>query len=170
MTIEINSFHMLVGRLNPMTIYHRDLIEQNRIRYIFLTGTEDAESNPIPARLKVDMTLEAFRHVNYTVVQCSGVFDAIQKARAFWAPEHITLHCGSDRAADYQRLNTYSKELGLKELVVQSYDRLDDQHSATHLRQLAKDGNFKEFEQLCGYRPHHIEVAYEVIRHKYGCI
>lgn len=170
MTDKHNTLNMIVGRFNPLTKYHKELIETNDIRFVYMTWSEDNDRNPIPAPRKQIIT-EFSLAGDRIVILCKDLFQALEHAsNHIKGPRRIRLHCGSDRQADYQRLNTYTEQLGVKKLIVTSYPRMDDDHSATRLRELARQGDFAKFSELCGYHSCYHQEVYDMLRRTYGCV
>lgn len=172
MTQKYNATHLIVGRFNPLTKYHAEIIVNQPGIVIGMTTSHNSDKNPLEPNLKYRMLEYAFAKQKQqpVVIMVQDVLQAvIYVGKGFCTPE-IILHCGSDRATDYLRLNTYTEPEGIRIVDVVSTDRLAPEHSATYLRELARDGKKKEFKALCGFRGNHRDVAYRAIRTHYGCI
>lgn len=164
---------LFVGRFNPLTIHHLDVFRQMEgIRLIFVTGTQGPK-DPLSVDQKMlmldDVVVNRLGDGRTYTAQVKDVVDALRTAASYAEvgnlSNEVILHCGSDRALAYQRLNTYKDETGvvIKEVVI--HQRVDDKHSATHLRSLAIQGNWNEFQKLCGYvNIVHKSIAYNMIR------
>lgn len=167
--------HLMVGRFNPLTIYHLEAMNKmptTRNTVIAATRSQGDDKNPIPLGQKwtsLDRALTARGVPPYVSILCDNVLDGILQCRTFLMRE-IILYCGSDRADDYLRLNTYTEPEGIRVVDVVCIDRTDDHHSATYLRELAILGKKKEFKALCGYIGRDKDAAYHAIRSHYGCI
>lgn len=135
--------------------------------WVFMTESYN-DKNPIPPGTKFEM-LECALH-NSVVKPCRDLFDALEQMGKITNYSGIRLHCGDDRAHDYQRLNTYTEQFGVQIVEVVPHERLDPNHSATYLRSLAREGRKTEFKRLCGFVGEHKEEAYTIIRNYYGCI
>ena len=165
-----NRVDLVIGRFNPLTIYHKELISAigaKGMTIVATTKTQDA-NNPLAPNIKRLYMHHAHLNVRGIVI-CKDAVDAILSVKAYGADE-VVIHCGDDRADNYLRLNTYTEPDGVKIVDVVSAKRLHSTHSATYLRALAKDGREQEFMDLCGYRGQCKQFAYRLIRQYYGCI
>lgn len=174
MPAKDNVFHVLVGRFNPLTVYHLDVIRTLPMYHsvVATTITQGNDKNPLsyPDKYRwMDRALIQAARYN-TLFPCTDVLDAIKNTHRIFGCEEIVLHCGSDRAEDYLRLNSYTEPEGIRIVDVQSIARLDCDQSATYLRELAKQGRKKEFKQLCGYVGRDKDHAYKAIRDHYECV
>lgn len=175
MNQKYNGLYLMVGRFNPLTIYHLEAINKmpEGRSVIGMTKTEGNDKNPLPLGMKdlflgrslVDRADPVRVHFH-----CDDVLNAVIRCKEMYRVDEVVLYCGSDRAQDYLRLNTYTEPEGIRVVDVVCVDRLDDQHSATYLRELAKLGKKKEFKALCGYVGRDKDKAYDMIRSHYGCI
>lgn len=174
MTANDNTWHLLVGRFNPLTVYHLDLIRQMPMYHTIIatTQTQGNDKNPIGYRDKyrwMDRALVNAGHYNM-LIPSRDVLHAIKVTHDIYGCTEIVLHCGSDRAEDYLRLNSYTEPEGIRIVDVRSIPRLDSDQSATYVRELAKTGKKKEFKELCGYIGRDKDHAYKAIRDHYGCV
>lgn len=168
-----DNLSLFVGRFNPLTVHHLDVFQQMEgKRLILVTGTEGPR-DPLSVEQKMmmldDVVINRLGDNRTSTARVQNVVDALHVAAAYAKvdnlPNEVILHCGSDRAVAYQRLNTYKDETGvvIKEVVI--HERVDDSHSATHLRALAVQGKWNEFQKLCGYvNVVHKSIAYNMIR------
>lgn len=175
MSQKYNGLYLMVGRFNPLTIYHLDVINNMPLErsVIGMTKSEGDDKNPLSCGMK-DQFLERALLDRADPVRvhfhCNDVLHAVFQCKEIYRVNEVVLYCGSDRAQDYFRLNTYTEPEGIRIVDVVGINRLDDQHSATYLRELAKLGRKKEFKELCGYVGRDKDAAYAAIRSHYGCI
>lgn len=165
----------MVGRFNPLTIYHLDAIRKmpDHQTLVATTRSYGDKNNPLNAGDKwiyLDRALTTHIRPTLVSIRCDNVIDAVLQCKTINLSTEVVLYCGSDRAEDYLRLNTYTEPEGIRIVDVVSIDRLDVHHSATHLRELAVLGKKKEFKALCGYVGRDKDKAYHAIRTHYGCI
>lgn len=152
----------MIGRFSPLTTYHLAVIQQmTGSRIVLVTQSFDSK-NPIPPSLKIDMIRRAVP--NATIIGCKHVIDGLTQIGKLHTNAQITLHCGSDRSEDYQRLNTYTETTGVTIKTVVTHRREADQHSASYVRSLAQAGDYQRFESVCGLAVTDAEVAYHLIR------
>lgn len=171
---------VFMGRFNPFTVYHKDIIEQMEGNKIIVTTSSYDDKNPIGLDLKLELmsnTLNEF-YPDVTLLHARDAFTALKTVRSTcphlgdWGSSdsllHVTLHCGSDRAGEYLRLNTYTHETGvvIEKFVV--HHRINDAQSATRARIFARLGDWKHFREICGYNGSDAERAYESIQKYYA--
>lgn len=175
MTQNYNRMNLMVGRFNPLTIYHLDAIRKmpENQTLIATTRSQGNDRNPLNAGDKwifLDRALTTYIRPTLVSIRCDDVLDAVLHCKTLTLSTEVVLYCGSDRAEDYLRLNTYTEPEGIRVVDVVCIERLDDHHSATYLRELAVLGKKKDFKALCGYVGRDKDKAYHAIRNHYGCI
>ena len=170
MNQKYNGLYLMVGRFNPLTVHHAAVINQmpDGQSVVATTMSEGNDKNPIRTKYKLDFMANAL--TAYPIFECTDVINGILQCKTLYGADEVILYCGSDRAQDYLRLNTYTEPEGIRVVDVVCVDRLDEKHSATYLRELAKLGKEKEFKALCGYSGRDRDAAYKMIRSHYGCI
>lgn len=157
------------GRMNPPTIGHQKVMDvaaktaAGGKYIIYITQTQDSKKNPLTYEQKVKYARKMFpRHARNILLDknIKTVFDALVK---FYDEGYgkVTLVAGSDRIAEYKAL--ISKYNGVKARhgfynfqggvnVVSAGERDPDAEgaagmSATKMRNAAKEGDFKTFQQ-----------------------
>lgn len=170
MSQNYNGLYLMVGRFNPLTAYHYEVINSmpDGQSVVAVTRTVGDKKNPL--ELEEKLNLMAGSITAYPIFDCADVLDAVLQCKTLYGATEVILYCGSDRAQDYLRLNTYTEPEGIRVVDVVCVARLDDTHSATHLRSLARQGLKEEFKAVCGYAGKDRDTAYEMIRNHYGCI
>lgn len=148
------------GRMNPPTIGHQRLVErvrevateQNADSLVFLAKALN-ESNPLTYAERVELAVEAFGG-DVTVVEENVVTNPITLGKFLSEMyNHVTIITGDDQAADYQRIfNTYNgKEFTFESVDVQVLSRhgdsLNENISATQMREYVENGDLASFEQ-----------------------
>lgn len=170
-----DNIHLIVGRFNPLTVYHRDVIEQIAGPCVIAITGSIGPKDPLPLNLKMRLTQEVVdsqHQVNPRyLIPAKDVLDAVRTVGLKFNCPNVILHCGSDRAGDYQRLNTYAHETGVESISVVGYEREHENHSATYLRSLAVNGMYDEFMSMCGYA-HRADciLVYDAIRSYYASV
>ncbi len=155
-----DNISLFVGRFNPLTVYHRQIIEQMTGHRFVMATTSHGNRDPLETALKIRLLRRMVRSVGGApsfVASTLNLFDALTLTRAACStinpstPLPVILHCGADRERDCLRLNTYTEQTGIEIVDLVVHNRLDDTHSATHARTLAKLGNWEAFKEICGY-------------------
>jgi len=148
------------GRMNPITIGHEKLVDKVKsvaqqkrgVANIYLSHSEDPKKNPLSYSDKIALAKKAFgnmivRSKAKTIIQ---VMQELQKKYA-----NVVLVVGSDRVQQFETLlNKYNgKDFTFDSIdVVSAGERDPDADdvsgmSASKMRQLASDGNEKEFKK-----------------------
>lgn len=152
-----DNLSLIVGRFNPLTVHHLAIITAMKgQKLIMVTGTS-GPNDPLAVDDKINFMKSTIHKIDPSamILHARNVIDALEiagdVAQKNGVSNNITLHCGSDRADGYRRLNTYTNQTGvvIKDIIIHS--REDDRHSATHLRALANAKNWNGFQGLCGY-------------------
>lgn len=173
-----DNLSLFVGRFNPLTTYHMGIIQQMQGHKVIVATKTYGIKDPIHVASKMMMLNAAIvkkPRTSMDLLEARDIMEALtlagHAAAKLELSNEIILHCGTDRAVTYQRLNRYTEETGVVINRIVVHDRLDDTHSATHLRSLAVAGQWNEFQKLCGYATtQHKSMAYNMIRMHHGSL
>lgn len=148
------------GRMNPPTTAHLKLCATAQELagslgckcFIYLSNTVDETKNPLMPSYRRMTILDAFKGLGMespSIIVNTPVKDVIGVLKAHSGADTLYFVCGEDREEEYRTLfDKYNHvEYDFKKIVVYSILR-DDDVSATKARQLAVDGDYKEFSKI----------------------
>jgi citrate lyase synthetase len=152
------------GRMNPPTNGHlllmRKLSElaskESGDAFVFVSHSQDAKKNPLDYNKKVSYIEKMQGKPSNVKLMKEPSVTNVFKMLDFLAKKGYTkiiIVGGSDRAAEYQRLSSYSDRLGAKISFASSGDRDADSDgdagiSASLARKYAKDGKLEDFMKI----------------------
>lgn len=171
--------------MNPPTIGHQVLVDavikkaraENADPMIFLSHTQDAKSNPLDYKTKINVAIKAFGNV----VQRSAGLNTIEKVLIALGKnrkyDEVILMVGSDRVQSFKNLEKYTGKFKLNSLIVTAEGLTRDPDaddasgmSASKARALAFDGEREEFDGAMprGLKSSDISKIYHQIRRVIG--
>lgn len=171
------------GRMNPPTVGHKKLmkkmIDEAKKRggeaMLFLSHSQDRKKNPLSYEDKLRFVRsdapKALRVMDSPARTIYEVVDVLCRQ----GYEDFVVVCGSDRVADFQRIENYKEKFGFSSLEVVSSgerdadsDDLGSSISASRMREYAKEGDFEAFSKGAGCSRALVEDMYEAVRRGLG--
>jgi len=155
---DLNTAVFAFGRLNPPTIGHGRLVDMVKSQpgkpFLFLTHTQKPKTDPLTFQQKLKYAKASFDSITIGDPEVKTIIQALQKLESMGFA-HVILVAGSDRVKQFESfLPKYNgKDYNFESVkVVSSGERDPDADgvegmSASKLRQLAVNGDFKSFKQ-----------------------
>jgi len=152
---------VFVGRLQPITLAHYNIIDQARKTYddifiILVSGSKTKkQQNPFTFKQRAELVYKAFNGkipMSHILKAPTGftpdILDYLDKyISRKKLKKKFVLFAGADRADDYKRqIDNYYK--GAADVEVKTISREDDSISATKVRKALLDNNLEEFKRL----------------------
>ena len=134
----------LLGRLQPLTISHSNIIEKMKIENDNVTillvkgkGTsKDKGRNPLCVQTQIELIKEVHPDVNVEIISTGYFPDYIEDM------SKATVYTGTDRLKAYTNM---AKDSGV---TIKEIERTDDDISASKVRQSLIDDDYKSFQTM----------------------
>jgi hypothetical protein len=149
---------MAFGRMNPPTIGHAKLVDALKSQpgdpYLFLTHTQKPKTDPLDFETKIKFAKRFFPDISIGSSNVRTIVQALQKIEDM-GYKNVIYVAGSDRVEDFSKfLKKYNEvDPHFDSIRVVSAGERDpdaagaEGMSASRMRELAKAGDFKEFEK-----------------------
>lgn len=171
------------GRMNPPTIGHQKLMKkivevaqkENASPMLFLSHSQDKKKNPLSYEDKLKFVRSnAPKGLRVMDSPARTIYEAIDTLvkQGF---VNIVVICGSDRIAEFSRIENYREKMGFSSFKIVSSgerdsdsDNLENSISASKMREYAKEENFELFSKGAGCSKSLIKDMYDSVRKGMG--